>query len=91
MDKLLDTNLLRALQQHVGAVDVGMRKAVGVAKAQVNVRLGGKVEDGIDIVAFQAVINLGGGGDVSLVEGEVPLVIEDASVVEGRAVVQLIE
>lgn len=91
MDEALDTNLLGTLEQDVGAVDVGVGEAVGVAKAQVDVRLGGKVEDGVDVVALQAVDNLRGVGDVTLVEGEVALVIQGAGVVERGAVVKLVK
>ena len=54
VDEPLDADLLGALQQHVGAIHVGVGEAVGVAKAQVDMRLGGKVEDGVDVVSLQA-------------------------------------
>lgn len=91
VDEALDADLLGGLEQHVGAVDVGVGEAVRVTEAQVDVRLRGEVEDGVDVVALEAVHHLGGVGDVALVEGEVALVIEGARVVERRAVVELVE
>jgi hypothetical protein len=91
VNEALDANLLGTLEQHVGAVDVGVSKAVRVAKAQVDVRLGGKVEDGVDVVALEAVDHLDGVGDVALVEAKVALLVEGACVVERGAVVELVE
>lgn len=91
VDEALDADLLGGLEQHVGAVDVGVGEPVRVTEAQVDVRLRGEVEDGVDVVALEAVHHLGGVGDVALVEGEVPLVIEGAGVVERCAVVELVE
>lgn len=91
VDEALDADLLGGLEKDVGPVDVGVGEAVRVAKAQVDVGLGGEVEDGIDVVTLEAVHDLGGVGDVALVEGEVPLVIESAGVVERGTVVKLVE
>lgn len=91
VDEALDANLLGALEQNVGAVDVGVGEAVGVAKAQIDVRLGGKVEDSVNVVTLQAVDNLRGVGDVALVEGEVALVVQGTGVVQRRAVVKLVK
>lgn len=91
VDEALDADLLGRLEQHVGAVDVGVGETVRVSEAQVDVRLGGEVEDGVDVVALEAVHHLGGVGDVALVEGEVPLVIEGAGVVERSTVVELVK
>jgi hypothetical protein len=91
VDEALDANLLGRLEQDVRAVDIGVGEAVGVAEAQVDVGLGGKVEDGVNVMALEAVHHLGGVGDVALVEGEVPLVIEGAGVVERGTVVELVE
>lgn len=91
VDEAADVYLFGTLQQHVGAVDIGMGKVVRVAKAQVDVRLGGKVEDCIDAVALQAVDHLGRVGDVALVKGKVALVVEHTRVVERGAVVQLVK
>jgi hypothetical protein len=55
------------------------------------VRLRREVDHRVDVVALQAVDYLGRIGHVALVEGKVAPVVEDARVVEGRAVVQLVE
>ena len=91
VDEALDADLLGRLEQHVGAVDVGVGETVRVSEAQVDVRLGGEVKNGVDVVALEAVHHLGGVGDVALVEGEVPLVIEGAGVVERSTVVELVK
>ena len=39
--------LVRRFEQHVGAVDVSLDEGVGAHDAAVDVRLGGKVDDGI--------------------------------------------
>ena len=49
------------------------------------------MEDCVDFVLLQAVHNLGGVRDVALVEGKVLLVVENAGVIEGGAVVKLVE
>jgi hypothetical protein len=49
------------------------------------------VEDGVDIMAFHAVYHLGGVGDIAVVEGEIVLVVEHSSIVQGRAVVELVK
>ena len=49
------------------------------------------MEDGVDVVPLEAVDDLGRVGDVPLVECEVAPVVEDARVVEGRAVVQFVK
>lgn len=91
MDEAADVDLFGTLQQHVCAVDIRVCEVVRVAKAQVDVRLGGKVEYGVDIVSLQAVDHLGRVGDVALVKGKVALVIEHPCVVERGAVVQLVK
>lgn len=91
VDELLDSDLLGGLEENVGSVNVGVGESVGVSEGQVNVRLGSKVEDGVDVVTLQAVHNLSWVGDITVVEGEVPLVVQGAGVVEGSTVVELIE
>lgn len=91
VNEALDADLLGTLEEDMGAVDVGVCEAVRVAKAQVDVRLGGKVEDGVDVVALEAVNHLDGVGDVALVEAKVALLVEGACVIERGAVVKLVE
>ena len=75
----------------MGAIHIGMGEAVRVAKAKVDMRLSSKMEDGVDLMALHAVDDFGRIGDISLIEGKIPLIVEHASVVQRRAVVQLIE
>lgn len=91
MDESLDTDLLRALEEDVGAVYVGVREPVRVSEAEVHMRLCGEVEYRVDVMPLQAVDDLGRVGDVSVVEAKVPLVVQGAGVVERGAVVQLVE
>ena len=87
VDEAAYTDLLGTLEEDVCTIDVCVREAVGVAEAQVDVRLGGKVQDGVDGVPLHAVDHLGRVGDVALVEGEVAPTVEHAGVVERGAVV----
>ncbi len=91
VDEALDVNLLGRLEKDVSAVDVGVGEAVGVSEGQVNVRLSREVEDGVNVVTLQAVHNLGWVCDITMVEREVSLIVQGAGVVEGRAVVELVE
>lgn len=68
-----------------------MCEGVRVTEAQIDVRLGGEVEDGINVMASQAVHDLGWIRDIAMVEGEVALVIERPSIVQRGAVVELVE
>jgi hypothetical protein len=52
VDESLDTHFLCALQQDVGAVHIRVGEAVRVPEAEINVRLSGEVEDGVDVVSF---------------------------------------
>lgn len=82
VDESVDPDLLGALQHDVGAVHIGMGKDVRVAEAQINMRLGGEVEDGVDFVTLHAVKHLRGVRYVPMVEAEVALVVQDPRVVE---------
>lgn len=91
MDELLDSDFLGTLQKYVSTVHIGVGESVRVTKTQVDVGLRSEMEDGIDIVALQTVHDFGGVCNVAMVEGEVALVLEDARVVQGSAVVELVE
>ena len=41
--------LVGRFQQHVGAIDIGLNEGIRVHDAAIDVRLGGKVDDGVDI------------------------------------------
>jgi len=73
------------------AIYICMCECVRVTKAQINVRLCGKVENCVNIVSLQAVHDLGRVCDIAMVECEISFVIEDSRVVQGSAVVELVE
>ena len=52
VDESTNVEFFGALQQDVGAIHVGMGETVRVAKAQVNVRLRGKMDDGVNVEAL---------------------------------------
>lgn len=91
VDEAVDADALGALEEDVGAVDVGVGEAVRVTEAQVDVGLGGEVENGVNVVALQAVEHLVGIGDVALDKGKVLAFVEGTGVVERRAVIELVE
>lgn len=91
MDEPPYSNLLRTLQQHMCTVDIRMCEAVGVAEAEIYVRLSSEVHDGINFVIFHAFKDIGGVGDVAAVEDEVLVTIEAACVIQRGAIVQLVE
>lgn len=91
VDELLDSDLLGGLEENVSSVNVGVSESVGVSEGQVNVGLGGKMENGVNVVTLQAVHHLGWVGDITMVKGEVSLIVQGAGVVEGRTVVELVE
>ena len=57
------------LQQHVGAIDVGLDKGVGLHQRAVDVGLGGKVDDGVDLVGLHGGIHGRSVGNVALDKG----------------------
>lgn len=91
VDELLDSNLLCALQKDVCAINVGMGEGVRVSKTQIHMGLRRKMEDCINVVSLQTVHHLGRVGDVAMVECKVALVVQGSSIVQGCAVVELIE
>jgi len=85
--------LLDALQQDVGADDIVHGEFVRVSKAQVDVRVGGEVEDGVDVVLLQTFDHVGGDGNIAVEEVEVAqlLRLQQAGIVERAAVVEFVE
>lgn len=75
----------------MSSVDIGVGESVRVTKTQIHVGLRGKMENGINVVSLEAVHDLGGICNVAIVEGEIPLVVQDTGVVQGSAVIELIE
>jgi hypothetical protein len=91
VDELFDPDLLGTFQDNVCSVDIGMGELIGISEAQINVRLSSKVEDSINVVSLQAIHNLGGIGDISMVESKVPLIVKGSSIVQRCAVIEFIE
>jgi len=76
-----DAMLSCRFQQHMRTVNVRIRELVRVAETEVDVRLCGEVEDGVDLVFAKHPLHLGRRSDVSLLESEVCTAFEDAGVV----------
>jgi hypothetical protein len=55
------------------------------------VRLRGEVEDGVNLVLSKSALDVRWRCDISVLERKIWLVIEDARVVEGGAIVELVE
>jgi hypothetical protein len=85
--------LLDALQQDVRADDIVHGEFVRVAKAQVDVGVGGEVEDGVDVVFLQTFDHVGGDGHISVEEVEVSqlLRLQQARIVERAAIVEFVK
>ena len=83
--------LPRPLKQHVRAVDVCICEFVRVAKAEVDVRLGSEVENGIDSVLSQYTLDIRWRCYIALLECKVCLFVEDSGVVERCAVVEFVK
>ena len=60
--------LLGRLEEHVGADDVAVRELEAVAEGVVDVRLGGEVHDGVDLLGLEHVLGEVGSANVSLDE-----------------------
>lgn len=73
------------------SIDVGVCELVRIAEAQVDVGLRGKVEDGVDPVLAEHSFDVRGRCDVALLEGEVGTAVQDARIIQSRAVVELVE
>ena len=71
MYELLDSMQLDTFEKHMRADDIRTGEIVGVAERQINMCLGGKMHDCVDIVLSQAVHHVLVFGDVTFVEGEV--------------------
>ena len=91
MDEASDLDFFRSLQQNVRTADICLCEAIRIAEAEIDVRLGCKMEDGIDSVSRETVQNLLWVGDVSANEGEILPSIQASYVVEGSTVIQFIK
>ena len=57
----------RRLEQHMGAVDVGLHELSGFEQGPVDMRLGSEVDDGVDVLG--GAVNRGAVANVPLNEG----------------------
>lgn len=76
-----DTKLLGTLQHDMRSIDIGVGEAIGVAETQIDVGLRCKVKNGVNVVALHAVEDLLWFCNVTMIEGEVALVVEHARIV----------
>lgn len=91
VDKELDRQLDRGLKHDVRALDIRLGELEGVPKAEIHVRLRGKVEDRVDGVVFDAPHHGLEVRDVAVDELEVRAAIQAVRVVQCGAVVDLVE
>jgi hypothetical protein len=75
----------------VCAKNIVISEGVGIPKAQVNMGLGSKMEDGINLVTLEAVHDFRRIGDIAMIKAEVPFVIECPRVVQRGAIVELVK
>ena len=75
----------------MGTVYISIGELIRISERQIDVGLCGEMEDGVDIVLFDAALDVFGVGDVAVVEFKIWFVIEHARVVEGGAVVELVK
>lgn len=81
----------RSLEQDMCSINICMRELVRVAKAEVNMRLRRKMDNGVGFVSTEHTLHSSRRGDVALLECEVRSAIENARVVECCAVVQFVQ
>jgi hypothetical protein len=75
----------------VCAIYVRICELVRIAEAEIDVGLSGEVEDGVNLVLAQHTLYVRGRCNVPMLKGKVLAVVEDASVIQGRAIVELVE
>mmetsp|Transcript_927 Transcript_927/g.1606 ORF Transcript_927/g.1606 Transcript_927/m.1606 type:complete len:313 (-) Transcript_927:149-1087(-) len=91
MDEATDgVTIFGRLQQHVRAVNVGLGEGEGVTERVVDVRLGGKVHHGIDLLLLEDVVDEIGTLDVTLDELEIGQILDVGQILEARAVIELV-
>jgi len=91
VDEALDAVRLGRLDDHVSTHHVVLREGKRVAERVVDMRLGGSMDDGVDLLGFEDVLQQIGGQDVALDELVVRVVLDLIEVVQGRAVVKLVK
>jgi hypothetical protein len=83
--------VLGALEEDVGAIDIGGGELVGVSEGEVHVGLRREVEDSVDFVFPQSSFDLVRRGYVAMHKGEVVAGAQRTGVVERCTVVELVE
>lgn len=91
IEALDGADLYRAVEQDMRSEYVVLREVEGVSEAQVNVRLGSEMEDGVDVEFAKALQDIGRLCHITVKEVEVWPPFEHPRVVPRAAVVQLIE
>jgi hypothetical protein len=86
-----DAMLPCALQKNMRPVYIRVGELIGVAEAEINMRLRGEMENGIDLVLPQHALDVCRRGNVSVLECKVWPAVEDARVVQCCAIVELIQ
>mmetsp|Transcript_5044 Transcript_5044/g.11863 ORF Transcript_5044/g.11863 Transcript_5044/m.11863 type:complete len:377 (-) Transcript_5044:10-1140(-) len=87
----LDSMNLRRLQKNVRAVDVVLRELERVAEGVVDMRLGGEVHDGVDLLRLEDVVHQVGRADIALDELVVRAVVQAVQVLQAGHVIELVE
>lgn len=80
-----------ALQQNMRTQHVGLGEVVRIPKAQINVGMGSKMEDGVDIVLSQAPQHIFIACHIAMEELEVGSAFEHPRIVQGAAVIELVK
>lgn len=90
-DELLHPTCLGAIQEDLRAHDVGCCKQSRIFEASVDIRLSGKVNNGVDIVLAKTADDIVSGRNVAFVKGEIRTGAQYFSVFQGSAVLELVE
>lgn len=75
VNKSLNTCLFCTFKEHMCAVNISMRKAIGITKAQVDMRLGCEVHHSIDIIPLHTIENFRWVSEIAVIKGKVALVV----------------
>ena len=83
--------MLGAPEHGLGADDVGGRERCRVSKTRIDVFLRGGMDYAVDVVSAETVSDVLGSNDVTFVEREVLTAIQHFVVVQGGAIIELVE
>lgn len=82
--------LSSSFQEHMCPIYVRVGEFIRIAETEVNVRLRREMEDGVYFVLAQYALDVGRRGYVAILKREIWLCFENARVVQGRTVVELV-